>query len=155
MFLIAVVRLVKMFLSPSLFRLLIQNKHITLVLSPPYIQSNGDLLSAKIEQLSVLIHNANHQICNARYDNRKMMYVWKCVDLSDILYPGNTLGENLCIVCTDLSLLYAPAVTLQYNIYVEDIYWFVLIYATVAAPARFDENRNNDPILCSLVKFIR
>ena len=43
----------------SLFHLLIQNKHITLLLSRPYIRSNGDLLSTKIEQSSVLIHNAN------------------------------------------------------------------------------------------------
>jgi len=43
---------------------------ISLLLSPPYMQSNGDLLSAKIEQLSVLIHNANRQIYNAPYDQK-------------------------------------------------------------------------------------
>ena len=36
-----------------------------------------------------------------------------CVSLSDILYPDDTLSENSCIVCTHLSLLYAPAVTLH------------------------------------------
>jgi len=56
----------------SLFRLLIQNKHITLSLSPPYIQSNGNLFSMKIEQSSVLIHNANHQIYNVPYNDRKV-----------------------------------------------------------------------------------
>jgi len=35
-----------------------------------------------------------------------------CVGLSDILYAGDTLGENSCIVCMNLSLLYAPMVTL-------------------------------------------
>jgi len=36
-----------------------------------------------------------------------------CVGLSDILYPGGTLGENSCIVCALLPLLYAPVVTLH------------------------------------------
>jgi len=36
-----------------------------------------------------------------------------CAGVSDILYPGGTFGENSCIVCTHLSLLYAPAVTLH------------------------------------------
>jgi len=39
--------------------------HIPLSLSPSYMQSNGDFFSVKIEQLSVLIHNANRQIHNA------------------------------------------------------------------------------------------
>jgi len=37
-----------------------------------------------------------------------------CASVSEILYPGGTFGENLCIVCTDLLLAYAPAVNLQY-----------------------------------------
>jgi len=49
-----------------------------------------------------------------------------CVGLSDILYPGDTLDENSCIVYTDLSLLYAPVVTFNTNnVYVEDIYQYV------------------------------
>jgi len=40
---------------------------------------------------------------------RKMI----CTGLSDILYPGGTLGENSCILCLLLPLLYAPAVTLN------------------------------------------
>ena len=36
-----------------------------------------------------------------------------CVGLSDILYPGGTLGKNSCIVCALLPLLYTPAVTLH------------------------------------------
>ena len=36
-----------------------------------------------------------------------------CAGVSEILYPGGTFGENSCIVCTDLSLTYAPVVILH------------------------------------------
>jgi len=47
-----------------------------------------------------------------------------CAGVSDILYTGATFGENSCIVCTRLSLLYAldDHVTLYAdNVYVDNV----------------------------------
>jgi len=44
--------------------------NIAIHMTSPYMQSNSNLLSMKIEQLTVLIYNANRQIYNASCDDR-------------------------------------------------------------------------------------
>ena len=80
-----------------------------------------------------------------------------CFGLSDILYPGGTLGENSCIVCTRALLLYAPAVTLHST---RIMFTFIISIDTSdschlrGSSHRFDENPSSDPMLLSLLKFI-
>jgi len=61
-----------------------------------------------------------------------------CVGFSDILYPGDTLGENSCIVCTHLLLLYASALTLHsiHMIFTLMIFIGMFYSCHVAAPKR-------------------
>jgi len=94
---------------------------ITLSLSSPYMQSNGNLFSAKIEQSAVLIHNAKRQICNAPYDDQKANDLRR-----SFRHLISTLGENSCI-----ATLIVAACTRDYvvfnanNVYV-DIYRYIL-----------------------------
>jgi len=89
-----------------------QNNYLMLSLSYHFIdvasdmQSNGDLLSAKIEQSVILIHNAKRR--NALYDDQKVNNLRK-----SFVSPGDMLGKNSCIACTHLPLLYILAVTLH------------------------------------------
>ena len=68
-----VVGLVKNTLSLCVLRS-IQHENLTLTLSlqTSYVQSNGDLFSAKIEQSSVLVDDAYRQIRNAPCDDRQV-----------------------------------------------------------------------------------
>jgi len=72
-FLIAVVPLAKI-MSPVSPARLEQASHVVVSLYRCRLrmQSNDDLLFAKIKQSFILVHNANRQICNAPYDDRKV-----------------------------------------------------------------------------------
>jgi len=56
----------KLFNKRCISRLFVQHKHL------PYMQSNCDLVSAKIKQSIILVHHANYQIRNAPCNDRKM-----------------------------------------------------------------------------------
>ena len=78
---------------------------------------------------------------------------WKINDLSDILNPDNTLGENSCIVH---SLIIAVCVRGHVAFNANDIYrciWFVPLLR-IQRSTRFDENPNI-VIQYYLVKFTR
>ncbi|XP_018406817.1 PREDICTED: uncharacterized protein LOC108782919 [Cyphomyrmex costatus] len=75
-----------------------------------------------------------------------------CVGLSDILYSGGTCGENSCIVCALLPLLYAPAVTLHST---RMMFTVIMLtntsdwYHLRGSNTRF-ENPSSDPMLFGL-----
>ena len=72
-----------------------------------------------------------------------------CVGLSDILYLGGTLGENSCIMCTYLLLLYISTVTLHS---IRMIFTLMIFIGTFDSchcrdsSTRFDENLS-EPML--------
>ena len=78
-----------------------------------------------------------------------------CAGVSDILYPGGTLGENSCIVCTRLPLLYAPAVTLHS---MRIMFTFMVLIGSSdschrpGSNIRFVEKPSSDPMLLRFVK---
>ena len=81
-------------------------------MSPPYVQSNGDLLSAKIEQSVILIHNAKRQIRNAPYNDRmvndlrrsfRYLISWWHAQRK-LMYRMHTLVVAVCTAVTLLSM---------------------------------------------------
>jgi len=74
-----------------------------------------------------------------------------CVGRSDILFPGGTLGENLCIVYTLLPLLNASVITLHST---RITFAFIMLIDTICdRNISFDENPS-DLMLLGLSKFI-
>ena len=81
-----------------------------------------------------------------------------CAGVSETLYPGGTFGENSCIVCTDLSLAYAPAVMLHSTRIMFTLMMFTEesdLYHFLGSSIRAVENPNNGPMVLGLAKFIR
>ena len=78
-----------------------------------------------------------------------------CRGVSDILHHGGTRGENSSSVCTSLSLLYAPVVTLHVTLITLTVMMFTgtsdscQIFGT---KTRVGENPNNEPTLFGFVK---
>ena len=102
-------------------------------------------------QSAVLVHHANR---NAPYNDRKV----NDLSLSDILYPSGMLGENSCIVCTHLSLLYVLTVTLHSIRMIFTLMTFIGTSDSChcrGSNTRFDENLSSEPMLRGFVKFIR
>ena len=120
---------------------------IFLSLSPPYTQSNGFFHK---NRAIVLIHNANRQIRNVPYDDRKVNDLCRSFLISYILMTHSVFMENSCIVWTDLSLLCASVVTLHL---MRMIFKFMILIDTsdschcCNSSMRFDENLNSDPIV--------
>jgi len=78
-----------------------------------------------------------------------------CASVFDILYTGMR-GKNLCIVCTHLSLLYAPAVMLHSMRMIFIFMIFIGISDLYCGYSiRLNENPNSVPLLLSLVKFMQ
>jgi len=83
------------------------------------MQSNCDLFSAKIKQ-STLVHHANHQICNAPYNNRKV---------NDLRRPFRYLlyrkarSAKICVHAPVVAIRTHSHVALDtYDIHVDNIY---------------------------------
>ena len=89
----------------------------SITLAPSYVQSDGNLLSAKIEESIVLVHHATiifeyHYIRNALCGDRQI----NDLRVFPIRYISAALSAQICIYCTlcvPLLLLYAPAIMLH------------------------------------------
>jgi len=98
---------VKVYLS---FVSAVHLKYLTLALPQIMISSP--------RKSTVLIHHANYQIRNTPYNDRKVNDLRR---LSDILYPGGTLGKNSCMHAPVVVVRTCGHVVLD-DIYVDDIY---------------------------------
>jgi len=103
-------------------------------------------------QLTILIRNANYQVRNALCDDQRINDLCRRFRY---FISDSTRGENACIVCTHLSLLYTLAVMLHSMCM---IFTFMIIYRSDSGHCSFciwfDQNPNNSPMLLSLSKFM-
>jgi len=109
------------------------------------MQSNSDLLSAKIEQ-SVLIHNAKGQFRNASYDDRKVNDLYRSFRnftswrhaRRKLVYRVHTLVVTLAVTLHSTNDAYVD---------IDDIYRYVRFMPCRGSNMRFDENLNSNPML--------
>jgi len=113
----------------------------------PYMQSNSDLLSAKIEQLIVLINNANRQVRNVPCDD------WKVNDLCRRFryliswwhvrrkFMGHVYALVVAI-CTESHVALDTN-----NVYVDNIYRYDSSCHCRGSSIRFDREPNSDSML--------